>query len=593
MSEAHRLLSSVFGFEEFRTGQEEIVSAIAEGKDVFVIMPTGGGKSLCYQLPAMMGQGLTLVVSPLIALMQDQVAQLRQLGVEAAALSSANDPAETAAIYNALDDGSLKLLYIAPERLASGLPFLSRINVRLLVVDEAHCVSQWGHDFRPDYLRIGDLRRELGNVQTAAFTATADTETRADIAAKIFSPESPQVFLRGFDRPNLFLAFSPKNSPRKQILQFLKARKGQSGIIYCASRRKTESLAEALNREGFSALPYHAGMDPQMRQRHQERFTQDDGVIMTATLAFGMGIDKPDVRFVVHADMPKTIEAYYQEIGRAGRDGLPADTLTLFGLDDIKLRRLQIDESDAPETRKRVEHNKLNALLSLAEAPQCRRQTLLAYFDEIAPPCGSCDLCLNPPEQFDGTVAAQKALSAMLRTGERFGADHIVSVLRGEMTDRVVSRGHERLPTFGVGTEYDKGEWRTILRQVYASGFAAIDPEFGAWRVTEAGWRVLKGEETVSLRKDTLAAKSKTTRAADTPLDPVHEPILSALKAKRRELATAQGTPAYVIFPDRTLIELAERRPATIGEMADVHGVGAKKLERYGEIFLEVLAKAS
>ena len=590
MTSAHAILKETFGYDTFRAGQEEIVRAIEAGRDVLAIMPTGGGKSLCYQLPALMRKGLTVVISPLIALMRDQVAQLTANGVPAAALVSANTREENDRILEALSRGELKLLYLAPERLAGSMGLMRRSGVSLLAVDEAHCVSQWGHDFRPDYLTIGTLRQELGDVQTAAFTATADTETRADIAAKLFSAP-PVEFLRGFDRPNLFLAFEPKAGGRRQISTFVAARRGASGIVYCSSRRKTEELAEFLRDEGFDALAYHAGMPAERRQEHQDRFTREEGLIMTATVAFGMGVDKPDVRFVVHADLPKTIESYYQEIGRAGRDGLPADTLTLYGIDDIKLRRRQIDEGDAPPERKRVDHGRLNALLSLAEAPRCRRQTLLAYFSETSPPCGHCDLCRSPPELFDGTEAVQKALSAMVRTGERFGTEHLIALLRGEETERIASLGHDRLPTFGVGSAVETGTWRDYFRQIYALGLAGVDMQYGGWSVTEDGWAVLKGRSRVELRVPVKRKSAKTgqRRGAQRVPDDVDGTLLAALKAKRRALAEEQGVPAYVVFPDRTLIEMAASQPATLDEMAMVSGVGAKKLERYGAIFLEIL----
>ncbi len=597
MDQTRALLKSAFGFDGFRPGQEEIVASVLAGRDVLAIMPTGGGKSLCYQAPALVRDGLTLVVSPLIALMRDQVAQMRQNGVAAGALTSANEPEEQAATESALAEGRLKLLYLAPERLASGwmTERLQRAGVSLLAVDEAHCVSQWGHDFRPDYLRLGALREALGGVQTAAFTATADRETREDIISRLFA-QPPEVFLRGFDRPNLRLAFEPKNGPRQQVTAFAKARAGQSGIIYCSSRRRTEDLAEALRGSGLNALPYHAGLDPALRQNHQDRFNSEEGLVMTATVAFGMGVDKPDVRYVVHHDMPKTIESYYQEIGRAGRDGLPADTLTLFGVDDIKLRRLQINEGDAPDERKRAEHLRLNALLALAEATRCRRQTLLAYFDETTEPCGNCDLCANPPELFDGTVAAQKALSAIRRTGERFGAEHVIAVLRGEMNERIASLAHDRLPTYGVGADMEKGQWRGLLRQLYAAGYAGIDPDrHGAWTVTEAGWRVLKSEETVELRKDAIrarSARSSKTRTPATELEGLEAEAFLRLKALRTKIAKAQKVPAYVIFPDRTLIEMAVARPASLSDMAEIGGVGVKKLERYGARFLAALGDA-
>ncbi|MGN6551407.1 MAG: DNA helicase RecQ [Pararhizobium sp.] len=590
MDPARAILKDVFGFDDFRPGQEEIVRAIEAGRDVLAIMPTGGGKSLCYQLPALVRDGLTVVISPLIALMRDQVAQLVANGVAAAALVSANPPEEHDRIRGDLASERLKLLYLAPERLTASIGLLRRAGVSLLAVDEAHCVSQWGHDFRPDYLTIGALRQELGGVQTAAFTATADAETRAEIAAKLFDAP-PLEFLRGFDRPNLFLAFEPKANTRRQIEAYVAARKGASGIVYCSSRKRTEDLAAHLSAAGVDALPYHAGLDPQTRQRNQDRFTREDGLVMTATVAFGMGVDKPDVRFVVHADLPKTIESYYQEIGRAGRDGLPAETLTLFGVDDIRLRRTQIDDGDAPPERKRADHGRLNALLSLAEAPRCRRQTLLAYFGEAAEPCGHCDLCRNPPERFDGTEAAQKALSAMVRTGERFGLEHLIAVLLGEGNERIAALGHDRLPTFGVGRERDRNGWRDIFRQIYALGLASVDMQYGSWSASEEGWAVLKGRSAVALkvplpRKDRAAARRRTAQSVP---DDVDADLLAALKQRRRSIADEQGVPAYVVFPDRTLIEMAALRPTTLDEMAAVGGVGAKKLERYGPLFLAVI----
>lgn len=592
MQQARDLLKTVFGHDDFRPGQEEIVASVLGGDDVLAIMPTGGGKSLCYQLPALCGDGVTLVVSPLVALMNDQVAQLRQNGVEAGALTSNNTPEENERVFTALDDGSLKLLYMAPERIATSPGLLNRLKINLLAVDEAHCVSQWGHDFRPDYLGIGRLREALGGVQIAAFTATADEETRSEIISKLFSTE-PRQFLHGFDRPNLFLAFEPKNNPKRQIADFVAARPDQAGIVYCSSRRKTEDLAEHLRGKGVNALAYHAGLDAERRHINQTRFSQEDAVVMTATIAFGMGVDKPDVRFVVHADLPKTMESYYQEIGRAGRDGLPADTLCLYGVDDIKLRRRQIDESDAPDPRKRADHQRLNALLTLAEAALCRRQTLLGYFDEPTEPCGHCDLCKNPRQMFDATQSAQKALSAMLRTGQIYGLEHLVSVLVGEETERILAQRHNQLPTFGVGTEFDKSQWRSLFRQLYAAGYANVAIAQGSWQVCEKARPVLRGEEILELRfPDKQAERKKaSTRSAPIELsDAADQELLKALKACRTDLARTQNVPAYVIFPDRTLIEMAQHRPGTLSDMMQINGVGAKKLERYGGEFLRVIS---
>ncbi|QDY70007.1 DNA helicase RecQ [Qingshengfaniella alkalisoli] len=585
------LLSSIFGFAGFRPGQAEIVEAVRHGQDTLAIMPTGGGKSLCYQLPALCREGVTVVISPLIALMRDQVRFLREAGVEAGALTSGNTDDETEEVFVALDEGRLKLLYMAPERLASGaaLGLLRRIGVSLIAVDEAHCVSQWGHDFRPDYLRIGELRAAL-NVPVAAFTATADAETRAEITARLFAGAAPRVFLRGFDRPNIHLAFAPKNGPRKQILDFADARRGQSGIVYCGTRAKTETLAQALREAGHEACSYHGGMEPDDRRLVETRFQREDGLIVAATVAFGMGIDKPDIRWVAHADLPKSIEAYYQEIGRAGRDGAPAETLTLYGADDIRLRRAQIDEGLAPPERKSADHGRLNALLGLAEALGCRRRALLGYFGEETTDCGYCDLCDRPPEVFDGTDAVRKALSAMLRTGESFGTGHLIDVLTGNETDKVSARGHDRLPTYGVGCEYNRVQWQGIFRQMMGRDLARPDVErHGALRMTEAAAPILKGEERIELRRNVID-RSQRRPAVKAMVSEEDAPLLSALKAKRRALAEAARVPAYVIFPDRTLVEMAEMRPDSLDAMARVNGVGAKKLERYGTAFLLVIA---
>ncbi|MEL6597745.1 MAG: DNA helicase RecQ [Pseudomonadota bacterium] len=591
MPQAQQLLAEVFGFDGFRPGQEEIVEAVTAGQNTLAIMPTGGGKSLCFQLPALCRDGVTVVISPLIALMRDQVHGLQQAGVAAGALTSGNTPEETDAVWDALEREELKLLYMAPERLAAASAFtmLKRINVSLIAVDEAHCVSQWGHDFRPDYLRIGELRRAL-DVPLAAFTATADPETRDEIVTRLFDGHVPQTFLHGFDRPNIHLAFANKDSPRRQILDFADARKGQSGIVYCGTRAKTETLAQALRETGHSACHYHGGMEAEDRRIVERRFQQEDGLIVVATVAFGMGIDKPDIRWVAHADLPKSIEAYYQEIGRAGRDGAPAETLTLFGPEDIRLRRSQIDEGLAPPERRAADHARLNALLGLAEALKCRRQTLLGYFAETSESCGHCDLCDTPPETFDGTVAVRKALSAILRTEEWFGAGHLIDILLGNQTDKVSARGHHNLPTFGVGTEYDKRQWQAVFRQMMGHDLVRPDPDrHGALRMTEAARPILRDEATIELRRDTIKAAGKRRPAVKTLVSDEDAPLLSALKAKRRALAEAARVPAYIIFNDRTLIEMAEKRPADLDGMAGIGGVGAKKLESYGKAFLEVI----
>jgi len=590
MPGAATLLRDIFGFDAFRPGQEDIVNAVADDQNVLAIMPTGGGKSLCFQLPALMRDGVTVVISPLIALMRDQVRALRAAGVEAGALTSGNTEEETDAVWQALDEGRLKLLYIAPERLAAGSAqgMLRRIGISLIAVDEAHCVSQWGHDFRPDYLRIGELRRALG-VPLAAFTATADAETRDEIVEKLFDGEAPQSFLHGFDRPNIHLAFAAKDGPRRQIMDFAAARKGQSGIVYCGTRAKTETLAKALCDAGHNAAAYHGGMDPDTRRHVEYRFNTEDGLIVVATVAFGMGVDKPDIRWVAHADLPKSIEAYYQEIGRSGRDGAPAETLTLFGPDDIRLRRSQIDEGLAPPERRMADHARLNALLGLAEALECRRKNLLGYFGEDTIACGHCDLCDTPPETFDGTEAVRKALSAILRTDEWFGAGHLIDILTGNTTDKVRARGHESLPTFGVGRDIDRRRWQGIFRQMMGHDLIRPDPErHGALRMTDPAIPILKGENTITLRHDTLATKTRRP-AVKSLVSDEDAPLLSALKAKRRAFSEAARVPAYVVFTDRSLIEMAETRPTTLDQMSQVNGVGAKKLERYGNAFLEVI----
>jgi ATP-dependent DNA helicase RecQ len=599
LSTASALLHSVFGFSAFRPGQEEIVRAVLTGENVLAVMPTGSGKSLCYQLPAIARPGLTLVVSPLIALMRDQVRALSAAGVAAGSLNSSNEPAENARVLGLLHRRELRLLYVAPERLARPdmVEMLAESHVTLMAIDEAHCVSQWGHDFRPEYLTLGSLARQIGGrLQTLALTATADAPTRGDIVDKLFAVP-PRVFVRSFDRPNLRLAFKPKERSARQALAFVAAHQGESGIVYCASRRKVEELATALAAAGVRALPYHAGLDKAVRDANQDAFQQEDGVVMTATVAFGMGIDKPDVRFVCHADLPANVEAYYQEIGRAGRDGLPADTLTLYSLGDMQLRRQQIEQGDSPDERKRIERQRLNALLALAEAPRCRRQTLLAYFDEVSEPCGNCDLCQEGVELFDGTVDAQKAMSAILRTGERFGVEHLVAILLGERTDNVVKFNHDRLPTFGVGRDRKPAEWRSIFRQLSATGLIAQDlMEHGRWWVTDQGRLVLKGQARIELRTALASsAAGKSTRRdkrAATPSAIVGDAdaaLLEALKTLRTKLAQAQKVPAYIVFSDRTLAELATHRPSSPRAMREIHGVGDAKLERYGAAFLEVI----
>ena len=584
------LLKSVFGHDQYRDGQSEIVNAIIAGKDVLAIMPTGGGKSLCFQLPGIKLNGIVLVVSPLIALMRDQVSALKALGVNAGALTSGNTDDETEEVFNALENGKLKLLYIAPERLANlgTQRMLSNLPISFIAVDEAHCVSQWGHDFRPDYLRIGELRKLL-NVPLAAFTATADPETQTEIKDRLFELKKPEVFLQGFDRPNIHLSFSVKNSPRQQVINFVERRKGQSGIIYCGSRAKCETIAQALRTAGHEAIHYHAGMDAEDRRISERRFQLEDGLIVVATIAFGMGIDKPDIRYVIHADLPKSIESYYQEIGRAGRDGEAAETMTLYGADDIRLRRSQIDEGLASNDRKKADHGRLNSLLGLAEARRCRRRVLLRYFGDDIQTCNNCDLCDTPPLLFDGTKHVRMALSAILRTEERFGAGYLIDILRGKSTDKIKQNGHDKLPTFGIGQDYSKSEWQGVFRQMM--GYDLVRPDikrFGAFRMTEMARPILRNEQTIELRKDTIIKEIRKVKVKSLVAEE-DETLFSALRSKRRSLAEALNAPAYVVFADAVLMEMAKTRPSNLDEFSNLSGVGSVKLERYGKAFLEVI----
>jgi ATP-dependent DNA helicase RecQ len=585
-------LTSVYGFSAFRPGQEDVLAAIFDGRDVLAVMPTGSGKSLCYQLPAIVRESLTLVVSPLIALMRDQVAQLHALGVEAASLNSSSEGDERRRVKQAIKEGSLRLLYIAPERLLRDdmLATLKSAAIDCIAIDEAHCVSQWGHDFRPEYLRLREVVDALGGVQTIAVTATADPPTRDEIAAKLFV-RSPKVFVRSFDRPNLFLAMRPKTNATQQLAERLEHHRGESGIIYCASRRRTEELAEELRRLGRHALPYHAGLDHSVRSHNHEAFLREDGGIICATIAFGMGIDKPDVRFVFHADMPSSIEAYYQEIGRAGRDSLPADTFTLYGAGDIELRRRQILESGTPDDRKRVEMTKLDDLVTLCETANCRRQTLLAMFGEESGPCGHCDVCQGEVRVRDGSLEAQKALSAVLRTSGRFFFGHLANILSGKATEAVERHGHDQLRTFGIGKERPPADWRGVLRQLQSSRLIARDVEDrDRLVVTEEGRRVLRSEATFALREDLGGAKPsrRATRDAAVPGD-ADADLLAALKGLRGAIAATHKQPAYVIFPDRTLIEMAKTLPQSLGDLGGIHGVGDVKLQKYGPAFLAII----
>src|SRR6202161_4796377 len=592
MTKARSALSTVFGFSDFRPGQEDVLAATLAGEDVLAVMPTGSGKSLCFQLPAIVRGGLTLVVSPLIALMRDQVAQLREAGVEAASLNSASDPDERRRVARGLDERSLRLLYVAPERLLRDdtIGALRKANVDLLAIDEAHCVSQWGHDFRPEYLRLREVAEAFQGVQMIAVTATGGGPPRAEIAEKLFV-RRPRFFVRSFDRPNLFLAMRPKADATRQLLNRLDAHRGETGIVYCASRRRTEELAAGFTSAGRRALAYHAGLDHELRARNQDAFQREDDCIVCATVAFGMGIDKPDVRFVFHADMPSSIEAYYQEIGRAGRDGLPADTFTLHGAGDIELRRRQILENGAPDERKRVETSKLDDLVALCETARCRRQTLLSMFGEESVPCGHCDVCQGGGRLIAGRIEAKKGMSAILRTSGRFFFGHLANILSGKATEAVLQHGHDALKTFGAGKDRAPAEWRGVLRQVQAGGLIGRDgDDRDRLTLTEEGRRVLRGEAPFALREDVVSPKARRRRVAEAvAAGDADADLLAALKALRGPIATAQKQPAYVIFPDRTLIEIAKRRPRSLHELAGVHGVGAVKLQKYGPAFLAVI----
>jgi ATP-dependent DNA helicase RecQ len=598
MTAARKLLKRVFGFDGFRPGQEDIVEAILGGAPVLAVMPTGSGKSLCYQLPALLDEGLTLVISPLIALMRDQVGQMQALGLPAATLNSQTGEAEARDIWAQIRARSLKLLFLSPERLAmEGLiEALSRANVRRVAVDEAHCICEWGHDFRPEYRMIRQSVEKLGQVQVVAFTATADDAMRAEIAERLFDVQ-PKIFLHSFDRPNISLAFAPKDQPKKQLQQFLTPRRGQSGIVYCASRAGTERLAEFFATQDFETVVYHAGLDQARRNANQDRFLREDGVVAFATIAFGMGVNKPDVRFVAHADMPSSVEAYYQEIGRAGRDGLPAAAFTLYGLDDMALRRRQIDEKDLSDERRRFEHQRFSALGALCEAASCRRRLLLGYFNEEAPPCGRCDVCLGEVSLRDGTVEAQKALAAVYRTGQRFGANYLSDLLTGADSDALRRNGHDALKTFGVGADLSKQQWSSTFRQLFAAGaLRSASAEHGGFALTEKGDAILRGRETFTLRADPPREKTrpKSRGARETAEnDSPDAKIFEALRKLRRELAREQGLAAYMVFADRTLLEMAEQRPATLDELRAIHGVGERKAALYGEVFLETIGQAA
>ncbi len=594
-ADKYRILKDVFGFEGFRPGQEPVVDALLGGSHVLAVMPTGAGKSLCFQVPALVLGGLTVVVSPLVALMQDQVSALQLAGVAAEAINSSRSRADNVATWRRVAAGQVRLLYLAPERLMTEpmLAALRSLPVRLLAVDEAHCISQWGPSFRPEYEDLSRLKEVFVDVPIAAMTATADAATRDDIAGKLFAGDA-RMFVTGFDRPNIRLAVEPKRDGKRQLRRFVKAHEGESGIVYCLSRAKTEETAAFLAADGVRALPYHAGMDKADRAANQDTFVTEPGTVIVATIAFGMGIDKPDVRFVFHTDLPGSLESYYQEIGRAGRDGKPADVCLLYGLDAIRMRRMFIDQEDTGDDHKRREHKRLDALIGYCEAPECRRRTLLAYFGETSEPCGNCDTCCDPVDLADGTVEAQQALSAVLRTGQRYGAAHIVDVLRGTATDKVAAAGHDALPTFGVGSGHGREEWRSILRQLVAAGLLKLDIQgYGGLTIAPPGRDLLRGEGAFRYRRETVRPKRAGRSAAGAStaaLSSEDAALLDSLKALRRQLAQERAVPAYVVFSDRSLEDMARRRPRTQQEFAAIHGVGAAKQRDFAEPFLQAIA---
>ena len=586
------ILKNTFGYDAFRGQQSAVIEQVSLGGDALVLMPTGGGKSICFQLPALLREGVAVVVSPLIALMQDQVDTLNELGIKAAALNSSLSAEAQRMIANQLLAGEIKFLYVAPERLVQErmISFLQKLPLALFAIDEAHCVSQWGHDFRPEYLQLGQLAKLFPDVPRVALTATADLRTQQEIIERLHLKRA-KVFIASFNRPNIFYRIQAKDAPRKQLISFLADKHDEAGIVYCMSRKRVEETAEFLCQQGFNALPYHAGLSNEIRATNQNRFIKEEGIVMVATIAFGMGIDKPNVRFVAHLDLPKSLEAYYQETGRAGRDGLPAEAWLVYGLQDVLFNQQLVVQSEASEQHKRVELHKLQTMLALCEETRCRRQVLLAYFDEVLPePCGYCDNCLDNVKTWDATEAARQALSTVYRTGQRYGVGHLVDVLLGYNSEKVTSSGHQHLSVFGIGKQYTEKTWRTLFRQLIVRGLVEIDLEgFSGLRLTEQCRTVLRGEEPLQLRVDQSTTKPDRVRTVIHQVKEGERDLWDALRALRRKLADEHNVPSYVIFHDTTLLEMVRLKPRTLGDMAMINGIGTHKLENYGRAFLEVI----